>query len=67
METATAFTFADLSAYEEELGHIERAMTGLNDGTYGRCAACGNSIEDALLDDAPLSITCGAHLPGSLS
>ena len=60
------FTYIDLNSYEVEIASIERAMSGLIDGSYGRCSHCGASIEDDVIGADPLAIACSAHLPGSV-
>ena len=44
-----------------ELGRVEAALQRLDDGTYGACASCGNSIAPERLEAipwAPLCIDC---------
>ncbi len=55
-----------LDTIEQELAEVERALTLIDDGTYGQCEACEGSIDDAVLDRAPTSRFCAEHLPLSL-
>ncbi len=41
------------------LDEVERALTRLDDGTYGRCGSCGSPIEDAVLAGDPAAQNCG--------
>ena len=50
-----------LEQVESELADIEHALTRLDDGTYGRCEACGAAIEDARLEAVPAARFCLAH------
>lgn len=47
------------------LDEVERALARLDDGTYGRCAGCGASIDDGRLAIEPTVETCGACASGS--
>jgi RNA polymerase-binding transcription factor DksA len=40
------------------LDDVEAALTRLDDGTYGRCGACGSVIDDSRLAAAPTVQTC---------
>jgi hypothetical protein len=42
------------------LDDVERALSRLDDGTYGRCGACGADIEDSRLAEEPTTQTCAA-------
>lgn len=51
----------DLSILEEieaELAEITRAIRRLDDGTYGRCEACGDKIPDERLEVVPATRFC---------
>jgi len=50
------------SALREELDGVEGALERLDAGTYGLCDTCGNTIDDAVLADAPQARSCSAHL-----
>jgi RNA polymerase-binding transcription factor DksA len=45
------------------LDEVERALSRLDDGTYGRCEACEAAIEDSRLAEAPMTQTCAACAP----
>jgi DnaK suppressor protein len=54
------------SALEDGLARTERALTKLDDGTYGRCDACGEEIAPARLQAMPdgvLCLACAAARP----
>ena len=65
-ENADAGTFTyererDLSIennIRDLLGKIDRALTRLDDGTYGICSRCGKSIEKARLKALPYVDLC---------
>ncbi len=44
-----------------ELSEIERALRKLDDGTYGRCEACGEPIAPARLEAMPAARFCINH------
>jgi DnaK suppressor protein len=46
---------------ESLLADVERALTKLDDGTYGRCEVCGEAIAPARLEAMPASRHCVAH------
>ena len=51
----------DLSILENvqsELAEIEHALERINDGTYGRCEACGRPIAEDRLDAMPATRLC---------
>lgn len=50
-----------LEQVEAELSDIEHALSRLDDGTYGRCEACGGAIDDARLEALPAARFCLAH------
>ena len=45
------------------LDEVEGALSRLDDGTYGTCAACGGTIDDALLAWSPTARTCESCTP----
>jgi RNA polymerase-binding transcription factor DksA len=51
---------SDLSVDEVDrlLDEVEGALSRLDDGTYGTCAACGEPIDDAVLAASPTARTC---------
>ncbi|HMC52115.1 MAG TPA: TraR/DksA C4-type zinc finger protein, partial [Acidimicrobiales bacterium] len=42
-----------LERVEAELGEVEHALHRLDDGTYGKCEACGKAIDDDRLQALP--------------
>ena len=44
-----------------ELEEVERALLKLDDGTYGRCEACGEPIAAARLEAMPAARFCIDH------
>lgn len=44
-----------------ELSEIERALRKLDDGSYGRCEACGEQIAPARLEAMPAARFCINH------
>jgi RNA polymerase-binding transcription factor DksA len=53
--------FSILDSVEAELADVERALTRLDDGTYGTCQACGAAIGDERLAAMPAARFCVAH------
>lgn len=51
-----------LMGIDDELADVERALTRLDDGTYGRCETCGQALPDERLAVAPATRRCGGHL-----
>ncbi len=47
-----------LAKVREELDEVEEAMKRVEDGSYGRCEACGNTLSDEELDAFPLARRC---------
>lgn len=47
-----------LDEVEAELGEVEHALRRLDDGSYGRCEACGKPIPDDRLDAMPATRFC---------
>ncbi|MCU1455834.1 MAG: hypothetical protein JWN46_3980 [Acidimicrobiales bacterium] len=52
---------AELERIELELAAVDRSLARLDDGTYGRCDACGAAIADDRLSVDPTATSCGAH------
>jgi DnaK suppressor protein len=46
------------SSLEESLARTERALAKLDEGTYGKCDACGRPIAAARLQAMPDSVLC---------
>lgn len=59
----TANSLVDLDAVAADLAAVTDALARLDDGTYGRCAACDAPIDDDVLAASPTRLTCDAHLP----
>jgi RNA polymerase-binding transcription factor DksA len=60
-ETVTVDRERDLSLLENSrdlLDQVERALRKVADGTYGKCANCGKSIEAARLKALPHASLC---------
>jgi DnaK suppressor protein len=47
-----------LEQVESELHDVEVALRRLDEGTYGRCEACGKPIDEARLDALPAARLC---------
>lgn len=45
----------------KELDDIERALTRMDEGTYGTCEVCGNAIGEARLEVMPETSLCIEH------
>ena len=45
----------------ENLAEVERALAKMDDGTYGRCEACGKEIAEARLEAMPATRYCIDH------
>jgi len=56
-----------LDTIEKDLADVELALAQLDEGTYGRCEACGGPIDDAVLAQRPTARFCAEHLPLGLS
>ena len=52
---------ATLDRIAGDLGAVEAAMRRLDDGTYGRCEACGAEIPEEQLSSDPLRTRCVQH------
>jgi RNA polymerase-binding transcription factor DksA len=53
--------FSILEEVEAELADVERALTRLDDGSYGTCEACGGAIGDDRLEAMPAARFCFDH------
>ncbi|MEO6627059.1 MAG: TraR/DksA C4-type zinc finger protein [Aquihabitans sp.] len=53
---------AVLTQIEADLAAVDRALTALDDDSYGRCDACGELIEPDRLRADPVGRQCGRHL-----
>ncbi len=49
------------SQFRTELDEIQRALTKLDDGTYGKCETCGEAIPAARLEAMPAARFCIVH------
>jgi len=47
-----------LERVEAELSEVEHALTRLDDGSYGKCEACGQPIDDDRLQALPAARFC---------
>jgi DnaK suppressor protein len=45
----------------EQLDDVERALTKLDDGTYGQCEVCGAAIGESRLEAMPAARFCIDH------
>jgi RNA polymerase-binding protein DksA len=43
---------------ERQLAHVNEALAGIENGTYGTCANCGKQINPARLEALPFSTLC---------
>lgn len=50
-----------LDQVQAELDDVERALQRLDEGTYGRCEACGTEIGDERLAAVPAARFCIEH------
>lgn len=61
---APGLGLAELRRVEDDLAGVQAALARLDDGSYGRCAACGGEIGDEELAADPTAVLCGACAPG---
>jgi len=54
-------TNATLDVLEERLAEVEKALTKIEDGSYGICSVCGKQIEEARLLANVAAPTCIEH------
>ena len=62
--TVTLSREIDLSVQgdvEHLLGHVERALEKIDEGTYGLCDRCGQKIEVHRLEAVPYATLCMTH------
>ncbi|WP_341300161.1 TraR/DksA C4-type zinc finger protein [Lysinibacillus sp. FSL H8-0500] len=45
----------------DEAEEIKEALQAMNDGTYGKCAVCGEDIPIGRLEAMPKALTCVEH------
>jgi RNA polymerase-binding transcription factor DksA len=50
-----------LDQVSAELADVERALQRLDEGTYGRCEACGEPIDEERLEALPAARFCVKH------
>jgi RNA polymerase-binding transcription factor DksA len=55
--------FSILESLEHELAELEAALRRVDEGTYGRCGACGNEIPAERLAAVPAARFCVDHEP----
>jgi RNA polymerase-binding transcription factor DksA len=53
--------FSILEQVEAELADVERALRRIDEGTYGKCDACGAEIGDDRLEAMPAARFCITH------
>jgi len=53
--------FSILEQVEAELAAVERALRRIDDGSYGKCEACGSEIGDDRLEAMPAARFCITH------
>lgn len=52
-----------LESLERELRELDGAIRRVDDGTYGRCEACGSAIPEERLEAQPAARFCAGHVP----
>lgn len=57
----------ELDGIERDLSDVESALERLDQGSYGRCEVCGNTIDPATLSRMPSTRFCDEHLPLELA
>ena len=50
-----------LDRIEADLTGVERALTGLDDATYGTCGQCRVRLDDEVLSADPFAVRCPDH------
>lgn len=58
---------AALTSVEAELADVERALTRLDEGSYGTCEVCGAALGDVRLASEPAAARCDEHRAAPLS
>jgi RNA polymerase-binding transcription factor DksA len=53
--------FSILEQVEAELADVDRALHRIDEGTYGKCEACGHLISDERLEAMPAARFCISH------
>lgn len=53
--------FSILERVDAELADVDRALERLDQGTYGRCDACGEAIPEERLEVMPAARFCVQH------
>ncbi len=53
---------AILAALEAQYDEVVKALSRIEDGSYGACEVCEGSIEEARLEADPSARTCTLHL-----
>src|SRR5690606_9994827 len=53
--------------YRDRLADVELALQRIRDGSYGRCAACGETIPEGRLDAMPETPYCVDHAASNLA
>ncbi|MGO9406477.1 MAG: hypothetical protein ACLP41_04205 [Acidimicrobiales bacterium] len=61
METGDQAEVRLLDKAEAELEDVERALKGLDEGTYGACEVCRRPIGEDGLSASPLTRRCTEH------
>jgi RNA polymerase-binding transcription factor DksA len=49
------------ASLREQLADVERALTRIDSGSYGKCEVCGNDIAEARLEAMPATRFCIDH------
>lgn len=49
------------SVLREEIAQVRAALARIENGTYGKCAVCGESISHARLQARPIATRCINH------
>jgi RNA polymerase-binding transcription factor DksA len=52
---------AELAAAEADLDDLDVALRRLDEGTYGTCEVCGETLGEAALAERPLMRRCAVH------
>ena len=50
-----------LDRIEADLTGVERALTGLDDATYGTCSQCRVPLDEEALSADPFAVRCPDH------
>lgn len=51
----------ELERVESELAGVERALTRLDDGTFGTCEVCQARLDEEQLAADPVAVRCADH------